>query len=606
MKRKISALLIVLPLMLVARGEAITTLDPVVVTATRISQPSSQVAASVTAISADQIAASGATSLAEVLRGSVGLQVVSNGSNGALATPSIRGSEAAQVLVLLDGVRLNSAQNGLFDLSNLPVALAEIERIEVLRGPASALYGSNAMGGVIQIFTRVPEEVPLNILSWSEGSFDSRNLSFSTSGKKNRLRYRLGVGGDKSHGFRDNSDHDQTNLDGMFDLDLNGGFDLQLSAYYLNKEVGVPGSTDFPSPDARQGDENSQVALTLAGPAGPIDFSVRGIYLRQRNTFKDPGAYFPTADRHLVETFGGEFQGETRQGPHLLLFGGDFYQDNLASSTSGNQADERWSGFAQDELELAPWAKLLLGVRYDAHSDFANELSPRAAVSFSLTASTKLRASASRSFRAPTLNDRFWPDTGYAKGNPDLNPETAWEYELAVDQGLGRWGNFSLSAFRRDARDLIDWQADSNAVWSPVNVNRSRIWGAEAELNLRLNRVLGTGANYTYLHSKDQVSGEFLKGKPQHQAHLYFDIGPIWDAHLRLDGRYVQYYAQATGEINRYMVVDATLRRPFVLDNGLELEVKVALKNLFDQNYAINPGYPMPPRELFAGVTAYF
>jgi outer membrane cobalamin receptor len=606
MKPGIYALFMVLSLLLVARGEAITTLDPVVVTATRTAQPSSQVAAAVTVITAEQIAKSGATSLAEVLRGRVGLQLVANGSNGALATPSIRGSEAAQVLVLLDGLRLNSAQNGLFDLSNLPVSLAEIERIEVLRGPASALYGSNAMGGVIQIFTRTPDAVPLNTLAWSEGSHNSRSLSFSTSGKKDRLRYRLGVGGDKSDGFRENSDQDQTTLDALFGLELEGGFDLQLSAYYLNKAVGVPGSTDFPSPYARQGDENGQVALTLAGPVGPVAFSVRGIYLRQRNTFKDPGAFFPSDDRHLVETFGAEFQGESRKGSHHLLFGGDFYQDDLASSSSGHQSDERWSGFVQDELELTSWARFLLGMRYDAHADFANELSPRAAASFSLSASTKLRASVSRSFRAPTLNDRFWPDTGWSKGNPDLNPETAWEYELAVDQGLGHWGDFGLSLFRRDAQDLIDWQEDSNFVWSPVNVNKARIWGVEAELDLRLNRMLGTGGNYTYLHPKDLDSGEFLEAKPQHQANLYFEIGPIWNTHLRLDGRYVQHYARATGEINRYSLVDAGLSRPFVFGNGLDLEVKIALKNLFNQEYAIKAGYPMPKQELFVGVTAYF
>ena len=581
-------------------------MEPVVVTATRTPQPISQVMASLTVITADQISATSATRLDEVLRDTVGLQIVSNGADGALATSSIRGSESAQVLILLDGVRLNSAQNGQYNLSNLPVALGDIERIEILRGPSSALYGSNALGGVIQIFTHRPESEPLTRLSWQEGRFESRNLSISTAQKLDRVRYRVGANLDRSDGDRKNSDLDQHSFNGLIGLDLGAGYDLEILANYLDKEIGVPGSTSTPSSQARQWDKNTQAALALSGPTGPLAWQVRGSYDRQRSEFKNPGGWFPSHDTHIVKTWGAELQATTENGPHSLLFGGDLYRDDLDSTANGNQDQDRWSSFGQYEIKATPWATLLIGLRYDAHSDFDNETSPRAAISFSLSETTRVRVSAAKAFRAPTLNDRYWPDTGWTKGNPDLVPETAWEYELALDQQLNEIGNLSLAIFLRDAKDLIEWAPDDSGVWTPSNVSDARIWGFEAGTNLRLHKRLTTGGNYTYLHPKNQNTDEFIAGTPRHQAHLFLDIGPIQQTRLRIDGRYMYYYPEDTRSEKSYFVMDAALSRPFMLGNRLELEAKVSLKNLFDETYEENPGYPMPPRQLFVGISAYF
>ena len=582
------------------------TLEPVVVTATRTSQPVSEVAASVSVITADEITASGATRLEEVLGNAVGLHVVGYGPAGSVATPSIRGSEGAQVLVLLDGVRLNSPQNGQFNLSNLPVSLQEIDRIEVLRGPASALYGSNALGGVIQIFTRAPDAEPHTRLSWNEGRFDSRRFGFSTSRAIEGIRYRVGAAKNRSDGYRKNSDLDQNSLEGLLGFDLPGEFDLEISAFHLDKENGTPGSTAYPSPEARQRENNTSTSLKLAGPAGPLVLTARGIYERSRNEYADPGAFIPEDDRHIVETLGAELQGETKIGSHAFLLGGDFYRDHLDSTASGDHDQNRWSAFGQYDIEATSRAKLILGLRYDAHSDFDNETSPRIAALFSLTETTRLRASIGKAYRAPTLNDRFWPDTGWTKGNPDLDPETAWEYELGLDQGFGEWGNFTAAVFRRDAKDLIDWQADSNYVWSPVNVNKARIWGAEAETKLRLHRFLDVGANYTYLHPKNVTTGEYLSGKPRHQVGGYLEIGPVRDARLRFAGRYVRYYPDTDRVHQSHTVFDVTLSRPFIFANSVEMEMSLSVKNLFDRDYEDKPGYPMPPRELELGVSVYF
>lgn len=607
MKKPVYLFIITLLLLCFSQASAeITTSDTVVVTATRTPREVTQVTSSISVITAEQIAATGATRLEEVLRDNVGLQIVSNGPSGAIASPSIRGSESSQVLVLLDGVRLNSTQNGQFNLSNLPVALDDIERIEILRGPSAALYGSNALAGVIQIITQKPEDEPISRISWTEGRFDTRKLSASTAHKFDRLRFRFGAQHEESDGYRDNSDLDADSFNGLVGVDLGSGYDLELSANHLDKELGVPGSTAFPSPEARQWDKNTQTAVTLTGPAGPLSFNLKGIYDRKRSEYKDPGGWFPTHDTHLLKTHGTELQLANTEGPHSLMFGGDFYHDKIESTANGEQEQDRWSGFAQYELKPISWATLLLGLRYDDHSDFDSETSPRAAAMFALSDSTQLRLSAGKAFRAPTLNDRFWPDTGWTKGNPNLVPETAWEYEVAIDQQLQQLGDISLALFLRDAEDLIEWADDGTGAWTPSNVSDARIWGIELGTNLRLHEKLATGANYTYLHPKNETTDGYITGKARHQAHMFFDIGPFHDTRLRLDGRYRYYYPEANRDDESHFVFDATLTRPFIVGDSLELEFQLSAKNLFDEDYEENVGYPMPPRQIFAGFTAYF
>lgn len=581
-------------------------LDPMIVTATRTPRHASEVISSVTVITADQIAASGAMDLGQVLKNSVGVEVIDSGPMGSKTSLSIRGSEAGQVLVLLNGIRMNSPQLGQFDLSDLPVSLKEIDHIEILRGPASAIYGPNALGGVVQIFTKNAEREPLTRLSWREGRYDTRLMSFSTSGKKGPVSYRLGAGRDHSNGFRANSGLVANTLDGTVGLNLPGGFDLSLSAFQLDKDLEVPGSVDYPTPNARQKDSQTRVSLTLSGPAGPVQLLLRPVYSRLLNRYKDPNGWPPQDDRHLVETLGTELQGSMKAGTHSLVFGGEFYRDDLDSSANGQVDQERWSVFGQDEIEVGNRLTFLLGLRYDAHSDFRNELSPRIGARFRIDDATRLRLSAGRAYRAPTLNDRFWPDTGYVRGNPDLDPETAWEYELALDRTLGSLGRLTLAGFDREVKDLIAWAPDATGVWEPENLTRARIWGTEAQMSFRLCSLLGAGANYTYLHPKDRDTGAFIVGKYRHKVDAYLELGPWLDTSLHLDGRYLDYYPDPARTSQSYVVFDATLTRPFLLPHGVEVELTLSVKNLFDRNYEETPGFPMPPINWMAGATAYF
>lgn len=581
-------------------------LEPVVVTATRAARPSAAVISSVAVITAEEIALSGAKNLAEVLRGSVGLHVTDSGTPGSKASVSIRGSEAGQVLVLLNGIRLNSAQMGMFDLGNLPVAVEDIERVEILRGPASALYGSNALGGVVQIFTRQATSEPVTRLSYSEGRYDSRELSFATAGTKGQLRYQLGAAREHSNGYRDNSEFDQSMLDATVGYPLPGGFDLNFSGYQLDKDAEIPGPTYWPTPEANQHDEITHLALALTGPAGPLKILARPTYSRQRNEFENSDPDDPQDDRHTLETIGIELQGEMVEGSHQLVFGGDVYRDDLDSTANGQVDQDRGALFGQYEFHYSSRLAFLLGLRYDAHSDFSDEACPRAGARFNLTDATRLRVSGGRAYRAPTLNDRFWPDTGWVRGNPDLDPETSWEYEVAVDQELGKLGRVTVAGFDRYVDDLINWAPDQNGVWQPTNLTNARIWGVEAGVMLRPASLLGVGVNYTYLQPKDRDTDEYLVGKLRHEANAYVEVGPQWDATLRLDGSYYHYYDDPMRDENDFAVFDATLTKTFLVGAATEVELTLAVKNFLDEDYEDTPGFPMPPRQWFAGLAAHF
>ncbi len=580
-------------------------MDEVVVTATRMAERLSKASASVAVVTAEEIAARGTTRLDEVLQDVVGLHVVSSGPRGSLSSVSIRGSEAAQVLVLIDGVRLNSPQNGLFDLNQLPVALNEIERIEVLRGAASALYGSNALGGVINIITRSPEETPSTRVSLTEGRYETRIVNGSTSRQVGDFRYRLGAEYQESDGYRKNSDYDQYRVNGVFGYSPVEDVDIELSVYHLDYESGIPGAESWLTPEAEQEDKRTVASLKIEAPVGPVKMTARGIYEHHRNDYRDPAGWVPINETHTVDTYGAELHVEKAYEDQTFLVGGDYYRDELDSSNIGDEDQEHGSLYGQYQTDLLSKLTLLLGLRYDIHSDFANELSPRAALHATLTDVTRLRLSASRAFRAPTLNDLYWPTDAYSKGNPDLDPETAWEYELALDQTLGDRGRVTVAGFLRDAEDLISWQPDEFYVYSPVNVRDARIWGVEFDGTFDLCSFATVGGNYTYLHPKDRDTEEYLLGKPRHETHGFVALKPFKETTLRFDGRYLRYYAEAPRKDKDYFVADLALAHAIMFDE-VAIDATVSVKNLFDKDYEANPGYPMPPREWFAGLTAYF
>ncbi len=596
-------LLLVVPV----SAEEVYTLDPVVVTATRTEVQVSEVASSVTVITGDEIRAMNAQSLNEVLIDAVGVNVVDRGTAGSQSSLSIRGSEAAQVLVLLDGVRLNSAQNGQFNPANLPVSLGQIERIEILRGSASALYGSNAMAGVVQIITRRPKEAVGGSLGLYESRNQTRGGSGSISGTAGAVDFRLGGGRDFSHGYRDNSDMEANRLDGQLGIMLAEKHRLEFQAFVLDKENGAPGTRTSPQPEDRQQDDQLLLSARLLSTLGESLLNTRVGYNRRLSRFDDPNFWMGAKkSRHELKTGVLETQWEKNVGIHQLVFGGDYYYDDLDSSENGQRHQQRGAVFGLYRVEPMEGVQLLAGLRWDDHSDFDGEASPRVGASYTFKDGTRLRAGVGKAFRAPTLNDRFWPDDGFTVGNPNLTPETAWEYEVGAERSFDGKGRIGVALFRRDVKDLIEWAPGSGGKWSPSNVGQARILGVEVDSLWHLYSRVTLGGNYTYLHPQDRDDDSYLQDRAKHEASGYVDVEFLPDWFVRFNGRVYHFYREANRLQNIVHVYDLALRHRFRCSKMTEGELAVGVKNLFDAEYELKTGYPMPPASPFIRLSMTF
>jgi outer membrane cobalamin receptor len=587
-------------------------LGQVVVTATKTEIEISESPQAITVITKEEIQNSPDRSVGELIQRTPGTVVTKYGQAGSLSLPQIRGASAGQVLILVDGRRVNDAQNGLYDLSALPVAREEIERIEVLRSGASALYGADAVGGVINIITKPSTAKPYTEASVSYGRYDTQQYSVVHRWKPGPFRYGFSLARERSGGYRENGDYDAYVLGGQAGLELAPQTELGVSARYIRKEIGVPGPVQSPDPDDRQKDGNTLLDLNFRSQITPkVKLAFTGFYNYYRNAF-DAGSrgVFSTGPPSINKSnaAGGDIQLTYGMGAtHLITGGVEGIEDRVNSSTFGVKRATRGAVYLQDEIELFPSLTATLGLRYDAHSIYEEQWNPRLGLLWRLPWETRLRASVGRSFRAPTFNDLYWPASPWTAGNPNLKPETAWNYELGVEKNVEKWAVIKIAGFYREVDDLINWAAGSDFVFRPSNIDAAEIWGVEAEAALRPAKGWSLPLNYSFLYPRDKKTGDPIPLRPKHMANAGVEyISPMGlKAHLK--GRYVRYYVNQATTLNEdYFVVDARIGYEFTVSQSYRGEVFLNLANTFDKEYEVVEGYPMPLRSLSGGVTFSF
>jgi len=587
-------------------------LGRVVVTATKTETEISEVPQSISVITKEEIQSSPDRTIGELLQRAPSVQVSQNGPMGALAVPHVRGSTSGQVLILVNGQRLNDAQNGQYDLNNLPLLKEDIERIEVLRGGASALYGADALAGVINIITGTPAAKPSTSASASYGRFDSQQYSLTHRWKPGPFSYGISLGREKSDGYRENSRYDAWILGGEVGYSLTSQSEVKFSARYIQKEVGLPGPVSFPDPDDRQKDDNTLLSLSYQGQITPqLKLGFRGWHNQYRNTF-DAGSQgilsMGTTALHKSSESGGDFQSTYQLGKsHLFVGGLEAIEDRANSSSFGVKQATRGAVYLQDEIEIGKPLTATLGLRYDFHSIYNNQLDPRMGVLLRLPADFRLRASAGRSFRAPTFNDLYWPASAFTAGNPNLKPETAWNYELGAEKDFQKISTIKVAGFYRDVKDLINWAPDATFVWRPSNISDAKIWGAEAEFVLYPAKGWAIPLNYSYLYPRDESTGDPIPNRPKHMVNAGIDYKSPFGLKGSLKGRYSRLYTSQGSTLNQdYFVLDARVGYEFKVWQYLSGEAYLSLTNALDKEYQTIEGYPMPPRSLNGGVSIAF
>jgi vitamin B12 transporter len=563
-------------------------LDTIVVTATRTARTADETLAPVTVITRKEIERSQAQSVADLLTGQPGIAIANNGGQGKATSVFLRGTNADHVLVLVDGVKIGSATTGTASFQDLPVEL--IERIEIVRGPRSSLYGSEAIGGVIQIFTRKGTGSPRPAFSIGGGSHGTWQGSAALSGGVGSGGwYSLGLSAVDTQGFNACDGKPSPGGAGCFTLEpdkdgyrnlsgrLRAGWRFGNGAEAEINWLRAQGNNQY---DGSSVNESESVQQVLGASLSLTPTDVWHTSLRASQSEDDSDNFKNGVFKSRFNTRRDQFSWQNdislAQG-HLLVAGADWQNDRIDSTTAYPVTSRDNTGlFAQYLAELGGH-DLQLSARHDDNQQFGAKTTGGVAWGYGLTPDLRLTASYGTAFKAPTFNQLYFP--GF--GNASLRPEQSRSLDvgLAGKSGGGRW---SLNVFETQVTDLIGFDASFN----PVNIDSARIRGAEA---VGATRFLDWDlrGSLTLLDPENQAMGANHGNVLPRRARQSFSLSAdrdfgAWNAGATLRGAGRRYDNLAnTIPLAGYATLD--LRAEYRLNPDWRLQARI--ENLFDKDY---------------------
>jgi outer membrane cobalamin receptor len=507
-------------------------------------------------------------SLADLLSEVPGVFVRRFGSAGDPSEISIRGSSAQQVVVAIDGVRANSALSGGVDLTSICLPL--VEEVRIARGAGATREGSGAVGGVVEITTRAPGAEPELRVGGSGGAFDTWEGSLFGAGRMGPLDLSLGYCGLTSEGDfefarpeyigpgglpapfvpdesqRINNEQRQHGATLAAGLPLGPG-ELRFGNFFVHAKSGEPGFDCCNGEDAGQNPEAESTAWSnlaqLRFETGSLGGAHRGLraalYQRSEDReYRDPLQLFgdPLDVDARIGTWGARLEngfdltaGPTRHAPGFAL---ELARDHFSSDDAPTR--ERIAGALRLDDRISLWQQRVLlvpALRADWTERFGREWIPALGLVVTPLRWLRLRANATRAFRVPSFDELYLPDQGYIGGNPELDPEEAWNFdtgfELVLDQ-LGPLADLRLSAgvFRREIDESIVWVPVSPTRIEPVNTGEATAQGVELGLGFRVTDFVRLQGSFTELDSERDATGERLPGQPEREASARLQLGP--------------------------------------------------------------------------------
>lgn len=594
-----------------AWAEAPDELNDITVTATRSELKTKQAPSSTTLITRQVIAQKGAENVLDAIRGTPGVSLQGIGSGGRKAI-SLRGMESKHTLLLLDGKRLPASNDVIgpntdYQYDWIPVE--QIERIEVVRGPMSVLYGSDALGGVVNIITRKPSQVLsgsaklTSRLASGDAGGDGHDVELNLSGGV-RDNLQLSIGGQQSRrsAVASQLDPRQSAIEGREKQQLSLSADwqpaaghnikLEHSAGQENRWYNTVTRTNTPYQSSYDIDRQ-QTSLGWKGPLGKTTSSLRAYqssvditnHATTPGTATDPqtlqdtvvegNTRFAIGDKHFITT-GLEHRTERLENPKLA--GG---KDDITLK----------SAYVQDEIEVSKRTHVTLGVRQDKHQTFGGETSPRVSIVRDVNDNLTLKASYGHGFRAPTIKQ---VSPGYAfqtgkiiiKSNPDLQPEINDALELGANYTHGKL-NLNAAVFDNKVNNLIDTRLNKTLAggvqeWVYANTHEARLQGTEVSADLNLRDGLTLNTSYQYLDAKDG-DGQRLDRRPRHTL----ATGVAWEKHGWKTHLQAEHLADQTitspttgvmADAPDYTLWNAGVRKTV----AKHLEVGVGIENLTD------------------------
>jgi vitamin B12 transporter len=612
----------------------------IVVTANRMETPLKEVASSVVVITREDITRAGKSRVLEVLEETIGLSSTQNGPPGAQSTVFIRGANAEHTLVMIDGIEVNDpiTPTRSFDMS-LPL-VENIDRIEILRGPQSPLYGSDAMGGIINIITRKDRGKSKFSLTGFGGTYGTYSGNAEVSGSTSTIRYSaatslFGTDGfsaasTKYEGNTESDGHRNLTLSGRLGFDMSANISLDFFARWVDTETEL---------DTQGGDYGDDPNSIQSYSSSQLIAQARGLFLKNRWEQKlnvSHVDYLRTSDNPVDEfnpysSDASEFKSQLLKidwqnnlylhESNTLMFGIEhqkeqgeswYHSDGLFGpyeSVFPLQKAHNTGIYLQDQMRFNGNFFVAAGIRYDNHSQTESSTTYRIAPAYVIESTgTKFKATWGTGFKAPSLYQLYAPATSWGPvGNKNLIPEETTGWDLGIEQNfLGNRLLFGFVYFSNRYENLIDYDFTQGY----INISEAHTKGAEVWCRSRPLPTLSLLATYTRTEAKNTESDEYLLRRPKHKFTGSLDWGFIKRANIHLSLIYVGeredlYWSDWTPTpvvLEGYILLNCAAF--YDLHDSLQLFLR--LDNILDTDYETIKGYGTPGFSVFGGIKAHF
>lgn len=537
-------------------------------------------------------------SLNEVLSYLPGVDIRNRGIKGSQADISLRGSTFDQVLVMVNGLKINDSQTGHHSL-NIPVPLESIERIEVLKGPGARRYGQNAFAGAINIITRIPE-IPQTSFGLEGGSYGTIKGTAATTVGSDHFRHLFNASHIRSDGYRHNTDFKTTELFYQNEWHTGEG-KWSVLAGHADRKFGANGFYASPTyVDQYEEIQTSTANVQYAILKNRWHFKPSVNWRRNQDEYLlvrgKPEIY---KNRHITNTIGAEIQSGYQSDFGLTGLGVEYRSLGIESNNLGEHQRTEWAVFLEhrwqsNKLSVTP------GFNVNYFSEFGAFFYPGIDLGYALSNRWNIYANAGQTYRVPTYTDLYYKGPTNI-GNDQLEPEEAMTYEAGFKYFGDRW-YLNGAYYLRDSRNLIDWvKAREEDPWKPQNFYHAQTQGFEWESRYRLAkntlRISHLKFLYTYVQTElidtEQLAfSRYALDNLRHQAMVQFDGKIINNLSYSLSGRYLDRV-----NLDDYFLMDAQVQ--YLWNKG---KLWLQLNNLFNVKYTETSGVPMPGRWFNGGM----
>ena len=581
-----------------AQQDSLHEMNEVVVSAARVPLTFSDLARTVIVLDQSTISAMSTDNIQDLLKYVGGVDLKLRGVEGVQGDISIRGGTSEQTLILIDGIKLSDPQTSHHNL-NLPVTLENIERIEILKGHGSRIYGPNAFSGAVNIITK-KERLPSLGISMLGGEHNLFETNFSASYPVGITNNTVSVSKKKSDGYTFNTAFDITNFFLQQSTEL-GGNNINVMFGYDDKKFGANSFYSNLFPNQWEHTTTKLLAGTADLQAGILILSPK-VYWRRNDDdfFLDHNRPDWNRNIHQTNSYGGEIQSSVKSSIGTTTFGGEFAEDEIASTNIGDHTRTKGGFFAEQVIEPLKNFSSSFGIFAYNYSGIGWKFWPSIDAAYHLSDQAKIYGSIGRAFRMPTFTDLYYVSPANI-GNPNLIYEETTNYELGFSF-LESFIDAGMSVFLNDGHNLIDWVRNTDsAPWTVQNVANVKTYGVELNTTVDLRKLLENpilrtvGVSYTYLTANRQTGNYQSKYLLDHLNHQLIvnltntlPLGILQSWSFRYEDR--QNYQS-------HFLLDTQLTKHFS-----DFELLFRANNLFNKTYSDFPGVPLPGRWLSVGL----